>query len=444
MLDLSQFLTPFSQIRPATPPPNPLDQYGKVLSLADTASQIQQRQASAQKDQLGQQKIQSIQKILSDPASHDPVTGRVTQDAQNKLQGVDPEWTLGLQKSYLEADDKKAKNDIETQNAKTEAAKAAETARHNQAEEAKLDPAQQDYQAFLKSTGRPDNEMSQFLHKTMGTKVTPGETVMGGGNIPNFTVPEKSVAPKVNFSNDGIPMSVTDADKSEYVIGDPKMPAALQPIATAAVGAHHQRLMESAQVADQLSAKQDARAQAASARSEALKNSTAPEQVKTLVNSGYMTSDTIKDVQDLMKAHPDLVGPALGRAEQFAQGAGTSFGLQDPEKERAAAQLSKNFADLMVNEAKTASPGRGQKEILDMVKASSAKMAQDPNIIQGFLTGAQQSAARAIQSGKRWGIDISGSANQPQGQTTVKVINGKQYNVDSTGKVLSVVSPTPN
>ncbi len=205
------------------------------------------------------------------------------------------------------------------------------------------------------------------------------------------------------------------------------------------MNAHKQRLQEQSNIADQLNQRQEARAEAASARQEAIKNSQAPDQTKNLVTAAYLTQDTINDVRDLMKTYPDLVGAAIGRMEEAAQGAGTSFGLQDPAKEKAAANLAKNFADLVINEARTASPNRTPKEILDIVKATSANLAKSPNMIQGFLTGAEQGAQRAMRVGEQWGIKPGGTAINapprvqtpgPQGQFKVTA-GGKDYFFDT-------------
>lgn len=255
------------------------------------------------------------------------------------------------------------------------------------------------------------------LTKPEAFTLSPGETRFEG-TTPVATMPPKAEttqAPKVNYDS-GIPVSVTGPDKTEYPIGDPKMPPNLKALADSAVASHKQRLTEQANIADTLSARQDARAQAAAERNARIQASAPDPRIKDLVTAGYLTKDAVENVQELMAKYPDLVGPAMGRAEQAAQGLGTSFGLQDPAKETAAANLSKNFADLIINEARVASPGRTNKELLDIVRASSAKMSQDPTIIRGFINGAIQSADRGINEGKRWGIDLE--AQRPKGSST--------------------------
>lgn len=199
MLDLSAF----SQIAKPVAPPNPLDEYGKVLSLADTASQIQQRQAAAQKDQLAQKKLEDAQRVLSDPANFDSATGRVSKEAITKLMGVHPEIAQGLMKTYADMDEKQATNDVAKQNASTSATQAATAAaketedeRHNQALENAPTPEEKNYQAFLKSEGLQDNAASRVTYKMQGRSVTPNETVIGGGGIPNFTAPPAPPQPE--------------------------------------------------------------------------------------------------------------------------------------------------------------------------------------------------------------------------------------------------------
>ncbi len=69
-----------------------------------------------------------------------------------------------------------------------------------------------------------------------------GASVLQNGVITTPNAVKES--PKVNFSNSGIPYSIIGPDKTEYVIGDPNMPADLKKLTDAAVASHAQSIKE--------------------------------------------------------------------------------------------------------------------------------------------------------------------------------------------------------
>jgi hypothetical protein len=118
----------------------------------------------------------------------------------------------------------------------------------------------------------------------------------------------------------------------------------------------------------------------------------------------------IANVRDAVRAKPYLLGPVLGRLEQTTQGMGTSFGLQNPADEQDAATLAGNIGNLLISELQMASGGnRTAVQLLPEIKKFSAQIKDNPNMLEGFLRGTENRAGVAINSGRRWGINLEGS-----------------------------------
>lgn len=257
------------------------------------------------------------------------------------------------------------------------------------------------------------NALARQATANRPTEVAPGASLMSPTGEILGTAPEKTMTkppkpPEVKFSNDGIPMTV-EANDRQYVIGGPDMPPELKPIADAAIAAHRQRIQEQAAVAEAAAARAAARA----ADAQRLANDKAPDELKKQVSAAYQTKDQIDVIRGIVQRKPQLLGPAAGRMEQASQGIGSTFGLQNPEDEKDAATLASHLGYLFANELRAAVPGRPNREMIAELKKVSAQLIQNPNMLNGMLTGAENNANLAIQNGQRWGINPPNGPAQP-------------------------------
>jgi hypothetical protein len=244
--------------------------------------------------------------------------------------------------------------------------------------------------------------------------------------------PQGPVTPAVTYNN-GIPVTVKKGEQ-EWPIGDPSMPPDAKAVAAAAVASHKQRLQEQSDIAEAAARRQDARTEATAARQAArdaelakIRNSSAPEAIKTQVSSAYTTKDMLDTVRGLIAAKPYLLGPAAGRMEQAAQGIGTTFGMQNPADEKDAATLAGHLAYLFANELRAAFPGRPNKEVIGELKKASGQIQQNPGMLEGFLKSAENNANIAIQNGQRWGINLGPTPASPAAGGFSVNVGGKTY-----------------
>lgn len=138
-----------------------------------------------------------------------------------------------------------------------------------------------------------------------------------------------------------------------------------------------------------------------------LKNHQAPGPFKDRLTSAYMDLDQIKNIRQIVAQKPYLVGPVAGRLQKTGMALGTSFGLQNPADEQDAARLEGYIAYLFANELKASVSGRPNKDLQKDLQDASAKISQEPNMMEGFLKSAETNAHQVIGMGKdKWHIDL--------------------------------------
>ena len=393
MLDLSALQSSFQPGAFGFTSPQALQK--QQLDMQDTQSQIDERKAIAQKDQAGQKQMLAAQQILADPANYD-ANGRLTQSAVTKGMGVHPSMFNDIQKNYNEWDNAKAKNEIDRQknetealSASTKANEAVETARHNKAEETKLDPAEQDYQNYLKSAGLPDNAASRFKFKAQGTKLSPGESIMDeSGTAPAYTAPRVQV-PGVDVPfNPDVEKQKIDIAHAEKV--DPEQVVTGQDadgkpqffVINKATGAQRPIAGITPKVGP----------------------SDAPSQLKDQVAGALQTQAKVDTIRALQKANPNVMGAVAGRVNEAGQIVGTNP-LNTPKDNQDAAELAGALSYLYANEVKASSSGgRPNPAVVKRLADVSAKMKDDPNILEGFLKAAEKNSNDAIDTGATYRI----------------------------------------
>ncbi len=241
--------------------------------------------------------------------------------------------------------------------------------------------------------------------------------VLGAGTPSQQVFPGKAETPKAPEvkSENGVPMAVSDG-RQTFGIGDPQMPASWAKIADIAVKKHQEYIQQQADIADKLNARQEARAEAASARAQAIADSKAPDTIKTQMFGAALTKDTVGTIRDAVKARPQIVGPVAGKLEAVYQGLGTSFGFQNPADEQAASDLANTLGNLVVNESRTGF-SRSSPQAAALIKSFSAQLKDNPNMLEGFLKGADRQADNVLNTGKQWGIKMErNAAPSPSGK----------------------------
>jgi hypothetical protein len=140
----------------------------------------------------------------------------------------------------------------------------------------------------------------------------------------------------------------------------------------------------------------------------------ATQQLKNQASAAITTKEKIKTVRDMIAKKPYLIGPAVGRLQQVAQGIGTSFGMQNPQDEKDAAELASQITYLFTNELKAAFPNRPNKEIIEELRKASAQISQNPNILEGMLRSAADNADTTLGTAAKFGIKQAKDAMGPQ------------------------------
>ncbi len=138
----------------------------------------------------------------------------------------------------------------------------------------------------------------------------------------------------------------------------------------------------------------------------------APVQMKNQADAAKSTKDMIGIVRQVMKDHPDLTGPAIGRAgETMVKFGGDPAGIlayaegQPNGFEKNTALLAGHLAYLFLNEARATMPGRPSKDFMEFVKSRSAAITQNPNVMEGFLQAAENNSDIQLRNAAAAGYD---------------------------------------
>ncbi len=154
-----------------------------------------------------------------------------------------------------------------------------------------------------------------------------------------------------------------------------------------------QKVQNDITVGDALSQRQAAR----DSTLQQIKDGAGAEAQKTQAIGAVMTQAQIDNIRQIVAKKPQLVGAVAGRLEDASHGLGTTFGMQNPEDEHDAAMLANSLGNLVVNEARTGF-ARSSPQAAALIKSFSAQLKDNPNMLSGFLDGADSQSNIALQA----------------------------------------------
>jgi len=117
--------------------------------------------------------------------------------------------------------------------------------------------------------------------------------------------------PKIQYDQ-GIPVSVTDAQGTAYDVNDPNLPKELKPLTQAALNAHKQHVSEAAQI--------QARAFGQQVKMNDVKQGNLTNSTKTMIEAAPKVLNFVDRIDKLIDAQKDQLGPAAGRWNEFMTG----------------------------------------------------------------------------------------------------------------------------
>jgi hypothetical protein len=131
-----------------------------------------------------------------------------------------------------------------------------------------------------------------------------------------------------------------------------------------------------------------------------------PELPAAMKSQGTSAVTALKQVDNITKIiteHPDLIGPFAGRAQEFFQGVGKNP-FVGTANERLGAQLAEHLNALFAQELRSMFPGRTNEQMQEIIKSTSARMKQDPNLMIGFLEGIKTNEGIVLNTLKAQGF----------------------------------------
>jgi hypothetical protein len=128
-----------------------------------------------------------------------------------------------------------------------------------------------------------------------------------------------------------------------------------------------------------------------------------PAAIKTQGTAATTALRQVSNITDILNQNPQLVGPVAGRFQEFMQGVGKNpfVGTKD---ERMGAQLAEHLNALFAQELRSMFPGRTNAQMQDIIKSTSARMKQDPNMMMGFLEGIKINEGMVLETAKAQGF----------------------------------------
>ena len=440
MIDLSVL----KGLTPIQPPPDPLVRMQALVNLQnaqlagqDTQSQIAERNAQARKVADAEAQSQAAHAVLADPANYGTnpdgsSTGKLSAAGLQKLDAAHPDLAQTIRKNQSETDRQTAENATNAQDAATRAGTLKETQTKNLFDQ-KREQAAQERQATMDAQKQAEEAAgtlipgSEFTSPDVAGKPSRAAQFrvrQSDGTYKNETrlMGQEIAAPKAETPGIDVPFSPeVQAQKIQIAKSEKVDPTQIV-----------QGPDENGKPAFFVVDKNTQQSKKVEGVTPKVGPSDAPAQLKAQIPAAMTTLQAIDQVRAIAKAKPQLIGPVAGRANQFAQGAGTSFGLQNPTDEQDAALMASKLGYLFANEVRAAMPGRPNPEITKRLDQVSAQMKQNPNMLEGFLKGAEQNANNAIDIGATYGIPEAvamkakrgGSGNIPTNPAT-----GQPYKV---------------
>lgn len=129
-----------------------------------------------------------------------------------------------------------------------------------------------------------------------------------------------------------------------------------------------------------------------------------PAAIKTQAAAAVTALKQVDNITTIVNANPQLLGPFIGRFEQFMQGVGTNpfAGTKD---ERLGAQLAEHLNALFAQELRSMFPGRTNEQMQELIKSTSAQLKQNPNLLMGMLEGIKTNEGMVLETAKQQGFE---------------------------------------
>lgn len=158
-----------------------------------------------------------------------------------------------------------------------------------------------------------------------------------------------------------------------------------------------------------------------------------PAAVKTQGSAALTALKQVDNIRAIIGQNPQLIGPIAGRFQEFMQGVGANpfVGTKD---ERLGAQLAEHLNALFAQELRSMFPGRTNSQMQDIIKSTSARMKQDPNLMLGFLEGIEKNEGMVLETAKQQGFVADRGAPSAQSKPPTMILNGKTLTLGPDGK----------
>lgn len=128
-----------------------------------------------------------------------------------------------------------------------------------------------------------------------------------------------------------------------------------------------------------------------------------PATVKTQGSAALTALRQVDNIEKIVRENPQLVGPIVGRFEQFMMGVGSNpfAGTKD---ERQGAALAEHLNALFAQELRSMFPGRTNEQMQELIKSTSAQLKQNPNMMMGILDGIRRNEGMVLETAKAQGF----------------------------------------
>lgn len=127
-----------------------------------------------------------------------------------------------------------------------------------------------------------------------------------------------------------------------------------------------------------------------------------PSDIKKQGTAAATALTQVDNVETILKANPRLVGPIVGRMTEFMNSVGENP-FANTADARLGAQLSEHLNSLFAQELRSLFPGRTNIQMQQLIKSTSARMNQDPNILFGMLDGIKFNEGIVLDEAKKQG-----------------------------------------
>lgn len=123
-----------------------------------------------------------------------------------------------------------------------------------------------------------------------------------------------------------------------------------------------------------------------------------PAEMKNRVSVSDRALQQSAKIREILNAHPEMVGPIMGRLNEFAQGVGDNPFAGDPKLEQLGATLTGHLRYLFAQELKNAIGARPSEYLSRQLEEASPQRKQDINLLNGFLDSVENNSKISIDS----------------------------------------------